>query len=196
MYDFIRGKLYKKSPSEVVIDVQGVGYQISIPLNVLSKMPDPGHEVLLHTAFIVKENSQALYGFLETSQKELFLLLIDISGIGPKTALSLIGHLSLDLIEQAVATQEIGLLIKVPGIGKKTAERLILELKGKWSGLPPSLSISLSGKEALFDDAKKALMNLGYPAPKVSKAIEMSLNSLPDGVSISSLITHALSLIR
>lgn len=196
MYDFIRGKLYKKSPSEVVIDVQGVGYQVVIPLSLFNRLPELGQELLLHTAFIVRENSHCLYGFLDSSQKDLFLLLIEINGIGPKTALSIIGHLSIELLEQAVSTKEISLLTKVPGIGKKSAERLVMELKDKWSSLPASVPHSLSGKESLFDDAKKALMNLGYPSVKVTKAIDMSVKELPEGANLSSLITHALGLIR
>ncbi len=197
MYAFLRGKLVKQTLSEAIIDVGGVGYQLQVPLSASSHLPKIGQEVLLHTSFIVREQSQTLYGFLEEQEKELFELFIQISGIGPKIALSIIGHLTPQQLEEAVLHREIHLITKVPGIGKKSAERLLMELQGKMFKLSRGATKAIDpSKGSIFEDAKLALINLGYTSQKASDAVERALKALPKESPISSVVTHALTLVK
>ena len=184
MYDFIRGKLAQKGPLHAVIDCNGVGYRLHIPLSAAAKLPALNEEVQLHTALIVRETDHSLYGFLTPSDRELFHTLCNISGVGPKTALGLIGHLSTTALAEAVAHNNTALISKVPGIGKKTAERLLIELRDKLpatgSALPPTVR-----------DAMSALLNLGYSQVKAQSAVQKVLKTDPS-CDLSGLITSAL----
>lgn len=198
MYSTIRGKLLQNHTSYVVVEAQGIGFKIWIATNALGKIPALGQELLLHTSFVVREFSHALYGFPQQEERDLFESLIDISGIGPKTALSLIGHLSLQGLQEVVLTEDIKTLCKVPGIGKKTAERLLVELKNKldgfFTGLPQDLLISTetSLKNHQIQDAIKALINLGYNSQAAHKAVKQSLEDAPEEPDLGLLITNAL----
>ena len=132
----IQGILIEKSPPAVLVDVQGVGYHIDVPMSSFYELPSIGEKVVLLTEFIVREDAQLLYGFLTSAEREAFRMLIRISGIGPRTGLGILSGLSVDELAQAVATQESSRLTRVPGIGKKTAERLLLELRGKFEVNP------------------------------------------------------------
>lgn len=197
MYEFIRGRLVQAETTQVILDVQGVGYLIQTPINIYSKLPEKGVELTLYTAFIVRELSHSLYGFLSSSERDLFEILLDISGIGPKLALSLCGHLTSYEMQQAILINEGSVFNKVPGIGKKTAERLLIELRGKLEGvLPPTpnhLSISLSDPRAQqIHDAMSALISLGYSQQVAQKAIKKTLNDLPENIPLGEIITYAL----
>lgn len=126
----ISGTLIAKQPPRVIIDVQGVGYEIDVPMSTLYELPDLGRPATLLTHLIVREDAQLLYGFATEPERSAFRELIRVSGVGPRIALAVLSGLSVDQLAQAVSLQETGLLTRVPGIGKKTAERLILELKG------------------------------------------------------------------
>jgi Holliday junction DNA helicase RuvA len=147
---------------------------------------------------VVRELSHALYGFLNEKEKEIFEVLMNISGVGPKLALSLIGHLSLEQMQAAVTKPDLPTLCKVPGVGKKTAERLVVELKDKLStftGIDPSqLSISLgdSPETKQIQDAMSALINLGYHQSSAQKAVKQSIKDLPEKSDLAQLITTAL----
>lgn len=194
MYAFLRGVLIEANPSAIVLDVGGVGYFISVPISYFGKL-EVGKQLLLHTSFVIRELSQALYGFLEKEERDLFEILISLSGVGPKTALGIIGHLPLEDLEDAIRSQNLSLLAKVPGVGKKTAERLCVELRDKLQGIPKKAK-----KESLFSgkiqDAFQALLHLGYTQSVAEEAVMAASRQLPEEVELSTLITYALRLQR
>lgn len=198
MFAFIRGELVSASPISVIIETAGVGYLIYIPANVFGKLPQAGSPILLHTSHIVREQSQALYGFLVQHERDLFETLLGVTGIGPKLALSLIGHLSGHDLQRAISNHDIVSICKVPGVGKKTAERLIIELRDKLTAiLPPdpsehALHLSNDPKAQTLRDAMSALINLGYNQITAQKALKKSLNDMPDDIDLAKLITHSL----
>ncbi|MBP8136485.1 MAG: Holliday junction branch migration protein RuvA, partial [Rhodoferax sp.] len=155
----LTGTLSDKNPPQVVVDCGGVGYEVHVPMSTFYNLPAAGEKVSLLTHFVVREDAQILYGFGSLGEREAFRQLIKISGVGPRTALSVLSGMSVAELAQAVTLQEAGRLVKVPGIGKKTAERLLLELKGKLGadiGLPTSVA---SDAQA---DILQALLALGY----------------------------------
>ena len=180
------GVLAEKAPPHVLVDVNGVGYEVQVPMRTFSNLPDLGSKVTLLTQFIVREDAQLLYGFLTAGERESFRELIKISGVGPRIALALLSGLNTDELAQAVAAQDASRLVKVPGVGKKTAERLLLELKGK---LAPALN--KPGFAAASDtqgDILQALIALGYS----DKEAQAALKQLPADVSVSDGIKQAL----
>lgn len=196
MYAFIRGILISATPLQAIVDVQGVGYKLFVPANVLSRLPAAGEEVVLHTSFIVRELSQALYGFITVQERDLFDLLMGTTGVGPKMALGIIGHLTPRELHAAIAAGDCIVLCKIPGIGKKTAERLIVEMRDKFKSLAPpdpvEFAIPFSGNRETVTDAMNALIHLGYTRSVAQKAIERGLESLPESPDLALLITAAL----
>lgn len=182
----LTGVLAEKAPPHVLVDVQGVGYEVQVPMSTFYNLPELGAKVTLLTQFIVREDAQLLFGFLTAAERESFRELIKVSGVGPRIALALLSGLSANELAQAVSAQDTSRLVKVPGIGKKTAERLLLELKGK---LAPALV--LPGQAAASDaqaDILQALMALGYS----DKEAQAALKALPADVSVSDGIKQAL----
>ena len=175
----LTGQLAEKTPPQVLIDVGGVGYEVDVPMSSFYNLPALGERVTLLTHFVVREDAQLLYGFLTSGERAAFRLLIRISGIGPKMALSLLSGLSVTELSQAVAQQQAGRLVKVPGIGKKTAERLLLELKGK---LAPDIGApgAAINSDAQADIAQ-ALVALGYSEKDAAAALKL----LPPDVGVS-----------
>lgn len=189
----LSGILIDKTPPQVVIDCHGVGYECEVPMSTFYNLPATGEKVVLLTHFVVREDAQLLYGFGSDQERATFRQLLKVNGIGAKSALAILSGLSIDDLVQAVALQETGLLTKVPGIGKKTAERLLLELKDKFSidgvsALPGGQAKSASG------DVLNALLALGYnekealaavkqlPADTaVAEGIKLALKSLSKG---------------
>lgn len=182
----LTGLLAEKSPPLVLLDVGGVGYELDVPMSTFYNLPGLGDKVALLTHLVVREDAHQLFGFLTAPERATFRQLIRISGIGPRTALSILSGLSVAELSQAVAQQQAARLVKVPGIGKKTAERLLLELKGK---LGPELP---AGAAAIVDDAQadivQALVALGYNEREAAAA----LKGLPPGVGVSEGIKLAL----
>ena len=182
----LTGTLSLKNPPDVLVDCHGVGYEVSVPMSTFYNLPALGETVTLLTHFVVREDAQLLYGFATAPEREAFRQLIRISGVGPRTALSVLSGMSVGELSQAITAQEAGRLVKVPGIGKKTAERLLLELKGK---LGPDLGASGA---AVIDDAQadivQALMALGYNDREAAAA----LKALPSDVGVSEGIKLAL----
>lgn len=195
MLAFIRGSVVTATPLYCVLDAHGVGYKLLISASTFGQLPSIGNEILLHSAFIVRELSQTLYGFLTIQERDIFELLLTATGVGPKMALSIIGHLSLTQLHQAISSGDNFVLCKIPGIGKKTAERLILEMRDKLKNLlpldPSPLSITLPPQQAIAD-AIGALIHLGYTQSIAQKAIKRSVDELPDDVDLATLITTAL----
>ena len=170
------------TPQKAVLDNQGLGYLLFIPLSVFHRLPQIGQSLCLFVSTIIREDSAKSYGFLNESERNLFEKLIGTSGIGPKTALSLIGHLPEDELLSAIHTGNVTQLLRVPGIGKKTAERLIVEMRGTLPSAPTPLA----------QDAISALMNLGYSATEAQKSITKALSAKEAPATLSLLITHAL----
>jgi len=181
----LTGILSDKNPPLVVIDCGGVGYEVHVPMSTFYNLPVGGEKVSLLTHFVVREDAQIFYGFGSAPEREAFRELIKISGVGPRTALSVLSGMSVGDLVQAIALQEAGRLIKVPGIGKKTAERLLLELKGK---LAPDMGVSNSAVNDAQTDILQALLALGYS----DKEAALALKSLPADVGVSDGIKLAL----
>ena len=181
----LHGPLVEKNPPQIIVDCHGVGYEVSVPMSTFYNLPALGEKVTLLTHFVVREDAQLLYGFATQAEREAFRQLIKISGVGPRTALSVLSGMSVGELAQAITLQEAGRLVKVPGIGKKTAERLLLELKGKLGadiGVPHHLA---SDAQA---DILQALLALGYS----DKEAAISLKALPKDVGVSEGIKLAL----
>jgi holliday junction DNA helicase RuvA len=181
----LTGTLCDKNPPQVMVDCHGVGYEVHVPMSTFYNLPELGAQVSLLTHFVVREDAQILYGFENAQEREAFRQLIKITGVGPRTALSVLSGMSVADLSQAVTMQEGGRLIKVPGIGKKTAERLLLELKGKLGsdiGLSSTLANDAQG------DILQALLALGYS----DKEAVLALKALPKDVGVSDGIKQAL----
>jgi len=157
----ISGILLDKTPPLALIDCNGVGYECEVPMSTFYLLPQVGDKVTLLTHFVVREDAQLLFGFGTNQERLMFRQLLKINGIGAKSALAILSGLSIDELIQAVSLQEAGLLTRVPGIGKKTAERLLLELKDKFT-LDSALSIKCSGITSISQDVLNALIALGY----------------------------------
>jgi Holliday junction DNA helicase RuvA len=182
----IQGTLIANTPPRLIIDCHGVGYEVDVPMSTLYQMPSLGQQVTLLTHFVVREDAQQLFGFATDSEREAFRALIKISGVGARTALSLLSGMSVEELSQAITLQESGRLTKVPGIGKKTAERLLLELKGKFGA-----DIGLTGHAPQIDsqlEILQALTSLGYS----DKEAQLALKQVTPGSSVSDGIRLAL----
>jgi Holliday junction DNA helicase RuvA len=181
----LTGTLLEKNPPEVLLDCHGVGYEVNVPMSTFYNLPAVGERVSLLTQFIVREDAQLLYGFATQPERQAFRELIKISGVGPRTALSILSGMGVGDLAQAITLQEAGRLVKVPGIGKKTAERLLLELKGRLGpdmGVPSSLASDAQG------DILQALLALGYSDKEAAAA----LKALPKDIGVSDGIKLAL----
>jgi Holliday junction DNA helicase RuvA len=181
----LTGVLAEKSPPLVLIDVNGVGYEVDVPMSSFYNLPALGERVTLLTHFIVREDAQQLFGFLTHEERATFRQLVKISGIGPRTALSILSGLSVGELAQAVSAQQTGRLVKVPGIGKKTAERLLLELKGK---LAPELGAPAQVANDAQADIVQALVALGYSERDAAAA----LKTMPPDIGVADGIKQAL----
>lgn len=193
MFEYIRGKLVSTTPEKAVLEVGGIGYRLYIPFNCFGKLPriggEVGGEVLLYVFAHIREDCHKYFGFLTEQERDLFEQLNSVSGIGPKTALALIGHMELGELQLTIAQKNVTRLCRVPGIGKKSAERLVVELKDRVQKMP-TLPSSGAGKNV--EDAIAALVNLGYPLPRSQKAVSSALESTGDKPELAELITLAL----
>ena len=171
MIGSIRGRLLEKNPPQILVETNGVGYEIDVPMSTLYNLPDIGAEVFLYTHYVVREDAELLFGFSTKAERSLFRLLIRISGIGPKIALSILSGISASILAQAVSQAEPSLLTRIPGVGKKTAERIVLELKGKIDTVVGSADSQTptSGAKA---DIISALVSLGYSEREALQAVK------------------------
>ncbi len=182
----LSGILFDKNPAQLLVDCNGVGYEVSVPMSTFYNLPSTGEKVTLLTHMVVREDAQLLYGFGTSQERELFRELIKISGVGARTALAILSGMSVKDLAQAVTLQDAGRLTKIPGIGKKTAERLLLELKGKLGadiGAAPGAAVDESSNDIL-----SALLALGYS----EKEALLAIKQVPAGSSVSDGIRHAL----
>jgi Holliday junction DNA helicase RuvA len=188
----IQGLLLQKNPPRILVDCHGVGYEIDVPMSTLYQLPDNGNQVTLLTHFVVREDAQLLFGFATESEREAFKTLIKISGVGARTALAILSGMSVSEIGQAVAMQESARLTTVPGIGKKTAERLLLELKGKFGvDSIPSLPNQTGFATNSSSEILQALLALGYS----DKEAVLALKNISTDISVSDGIRMALKIL-
>ena len=185
----IHGKLLEKHPPQIVVDVQGVGYELDVPMSTFYQLPAAGTEVSLFTHLVVREDAHQLYGFATEPERRAFRQLLRISGIGARTALSVLSGLSVADLREAVSSQDSGRLTKVPGIGKKTAERLLLELRDKLDAVLVSAGAAKGDGRA--GDITIALLALGYNEREASWAMKQ----LPSGLAVAEGIRQALRLL-
>lgn len=184
----ITGTLLEKNPPTICVDVQGIGYEIDVPMSTLYDLPDVGGTVTLHTHLSIRDDAHVLFGFGKASERVAFRTLIKVSGIGPKTALGILSGLSVDDLASAIQAQDIALLTRAPGIGKKTAERMILELRDKFDEV---ISTSTTTPTSDRSDILNALLALGYNNNEANKAVK----KVPADVSVSEGIRQALQLL-
>ena len=195
MFEYIKGTLIDKEPPKAIVEAHGIGYRLKIPLSTYTKLPSVNTPVELYLSHIVKEDDEALYAFFNKEERDLFELLITVSGIGPKTGLAIIGHIDLSAFQRAISASDIRLLSKIPGIGKKTAERLVIEMRDKFKSFGKKErpnSISYGTGDSLLSDALSALVNLGYAPQDAQKAISLALESNKEETDLGKLIAAAL----
>ncbi len=186
----LTGLMLEKQPPLVLVDVQGVGYEINVPMSTFYNLPAVGVKITLHTYLVVREDVHLLFGFATEAERQAFRQLVKISGVGARTALAVLSGLSVTDLHQAVAAQDSRRIIKIPGIGKKTAERLLLELRDKFHSGMVGIDSSMPSSK-VSSDVLNALLSLGYNDREASWAIKQ----LPSEVSVSEGIRQALKLL-
>jgi holliday junction DNA helicase RuvA len=186
----IQGVLVEKSPPQILVDCQGVGYEVEVPMSTFYNLPSTGERVALLTHLVVREDAHLLYGFGTENERRAFRQLLKISGVGARTALAVLSGLSVGELAEAVKMQETGRLTRIPGIGKKTAERLLLELKDKL-GMELTTSVAVNRPTPVTSDVLHALLALGYS----EKEAVATVRELPDGLSVPDGIRQALKLL-
>ncbi|VVM50657.1 Holliday junction ATP-dependent DNA helicase RuvA [Pseudomonas fluorescens] len=197
----LRGTLAEKQPPHLILDVNGLGYELEVPMTTLYRLPSVGEPLTLHTHLVVREDAQLLYGFASKRERDFFRELIRLNGVGPKLALALMSSLEVDELVRCVQSQDTSALTRVPGVGKKTAERLLVELKDRfkaWETVPAMFALvpnQAGGPDAQVavataeNDAVSALISLGYKPQEASKAISAIKEK---GLSSEDMIRRAL----
>jgi len=198
MIGYLRGKLLVKHPNQVIVDVGGVGYDLTVPVSTFSGLPQAGEEVALHVHTHLREESLALFGFLTLEEKALFERLIGVSGIGPRLAIAILSGLPVQELVSAIRAGAVDRLIRIPGVGRKTAERMVVELRDKMEGLPgaPVAAPEVAPRwTEVENDVISALVNLGCPRPVAEKAVQKARSA---GVSLEfePLFRRALDFVR
>lgn len=200
MITFLDGILIESLPTQVVLDVQGIGYQVLIPLSSFDRLPAPGARVKLLTHLVVREDAHLLYGFASKEERDLFRLLIHhVSGVGPKLALSVLSGMSVAMFQSAVVASDLASISRISGIGKKTAERIVVELKDKvgvaaeWEAA--SAKNAKTPEATAMHDAVLALISLGYKQIDAHKAVKIVADQAESGISSEELIRGALKCI-
>jgi Holliday junction DNA helicase RuvA len=197
MITFLRGKLINALPTQVAVDVNGIGYEALIPLSSFDKLPQPGSEISLLTHLVVREDAHVLYGFMTSAERELFRMLVNnVSGIGPKTALNVLSGISVTAFRGAVANGDVKALSQISGVGKKTAERIVVELRdkigaaGSWEA--SSAQRSLSPEDQKVNDAVLALMALGFKQTEAHDSVRKTQATLGVQATVEDLVRTCL----
>lgn len=190
MIGYLTGKIVLKKPTKIILDVHGVGYLVNISISTFEKLPEDNQQVSLFTYLNVKEDALDLYGFWTIDEKEMFELLISVSGIGPKIAQSILSSIQIDELKDAIKFGNLPRLTSIPGIGRKTAERLLLELKDKVDSIS-EIDLTKTVGFSIKNDAVLALSNLGYNQKTAINVIRQIMEQKPD-ISIEELIKEAL----
>ena len=192
MISYLKGKLVNKSPTEIIIEVNNVGYRVGISLATFERLSNVGKDIKIFTHTYVREDALKLYGFTTKEERQIFLLLIDVKGIGPKLALTILSGVSPDRLKAAIVNEDLGLLTTIAGVGKKTAQRLIVEIKEPLSAILPEGEVP--GKEDLVlrNEAVNALVTLGYKRNQSMKAVDRVLPGLAKDATLEELIKKSL----
>ena len=197
MITFLNGQLVEALPTQVVVDVNGLGYEALIPLSSFDKLPQPGQEVKLLTHLVVREDAHTLYGFMSDAERNLFRLLVNtVSGIGPKIALNVLSGISVTAFRGAVANGDVKALSQISGVGKKTAERIVVELRdkigsaGAWEAA--SAQRALSPADQKINDAVLALIALGFKQLEAHDAVHAAQNALGPNAAVEDLVRACL----
>ncbi len=196
----LRGTLAEKQPPHLILDVNGLGYELEVPMTTLYRLPSVGEPLTLHTHLVVREDAQLLYGFIGRRERDFFRELIRLNGVGPKLALALMSSLEVDELVRCVQAQDTSALVRVPGVGKKTAERLLVELKDRfkaWETVPSMFALVPNQPDgapaapaaSAETDAVSALISLGYKPQEASKAVSAIKDK---GLSSEDIIRRAL----
>ena len=190
MISFLEGRLLQRGPEEVVVEVNGVGYGVQVPLSTFYHLPEVGERVrlLIHTH--MREESLSLFGFLTERERRLFRMMIGVSGVGPKMALTVLSGISPEELERSLTEGDVATLVRIPGIGRRTAERMVIELRGRLLPLPQEDRLPPPQQEVL-QDALSALINLGYRRPLAEKVLRELLRQHPS-LSLEDLLREAL----
>ena len=200
MIGYLRGNLLEKQPPHVLLDVNGVGYELEVPMTTLFQLPAVGEPLVLHVQLVVREDAQLMYGFYAKRDRALFRELIRLNGVGPKLALALMSGMNVDELIQCVNAEDTSRLMKVPGVGKKTAERLLVELKDRFknwdstplagqTGMEPTATSTVTNAHMAENDAVSALVSLGFKPAEASRAVSAVF---AEGLSSEDLIRRAL----
>jgi Holliday junction DNA helicase RuvA len=197
MITFLRGKLVESLPTQAIVDVNGVGYEVLIPLSSFDKLPSPGGDVTMLTHLAVREDAHVLYGFMTSAERDLFRLLINtVSGIGPKIALNVLSGMNVPAFRGAVANGDVKSLSQISGVGRKTAERIVVELKdkvgaaGAWEAASDQRSLSAGDQKV--NDAVLALMALGFKQPDAHESVRAALAVLGETATVEQLVRACL----
>ena len=188
----LRGRLREKGATTAWIDVGGVGYGVQVSLSTFESLPQPGGEVELFTALIVREDSQQLFGFATREERRLFELLLTVNGVGPKVALAVLSGLRPEALARSIRDGDVGALTAVSGVGRKTAERILVDLRDKMGG-EAGLVPAATPADAGLEDAVAALVSLGFPPPAARKAVQSAAREAGDGAAIEDLVRRALA---
>lgn len=179
MYEFLSGKVVRKEPTRLVLEVGGIGFELAIPLSTFHSLGNPGETVRLWTYFLVREDAHSLYGFKTEEERSLFRLLLSVTGIGPKMSLAVLSGIGTSKLRKAIVEGSLPTLTAISGVGRKTAERLIVELREKILLLEPQpeavVGALSAGKDRLFEDSLQALVSLGYRPPEAKQALQKVL---------------------
>jgi Holliday junction DNA helicase RuvA len=195
MISYVRGVLDYKEPNLVIVDINGIGYEVFVPLSTYQKLPAVGGQVKLHTYHHVREDAMQLYGFLSSEEKEVFELVLSISGVGTKVALSILSFISVNEFRRAIAQGDMKTLTKIPGIGKKSAERMVLELKDKIGDIQIDERMLRLLEAESANDAVSALLTLGASQSAAEYAVYRAERLLGEEAKIEDLVAQALKLL-
>ena len=200
MIALISGKIVYKGISHVIVDVQGVGYRIFIPLTTFYELPETGQTITLHVHTNVKQDAINLFGFYTVQERDLFQLMISVSGIGPKMSMNILSGISAQELLRAISGGNVGKLVNIPGVGKKMAERLILELKEKvikkiMLEETPAADDQHKANEIIMEDALSALVNLGYKSNVAKDALDKALRSSDEEIGMDTLLKKTLKIL-
>ena len=196
MIAHIQGRLHFKSPEHLIIDVDGIGYQVHVPLTTFYELPDVGNTVALHIHTHVREDALQLYGFQAQEEKALFIRLMGVAGIGPRLAVNILSGISPAELAESLLQGDLPRLTSIPGVGRKTAERIMLEMRDKLPALAAdrdtALSVKNAAAEAVINDAVSALVNLGYKKGVAQRAIDQAQQRLQGEMTIERLLKESL----
>jgi holliday junction DNA helicase RuvA len=196
MYSYLNGTLAFKSPTQAVIDVGGIGFEVSIPLSTYTSLPDTGEKIILMTHVHIREDAHLIFGFATEDERTLFRLLLSVTGIGPKLALTVLSGLQVSDIKRAILSDDVALLSSISGIGRKTAERIVIELREKVvleDRAAAKKTGSVLAEDALFQDTLSALVSLGYKKNEAQDAIKKAMSAAKQGAwSVDELIRASL----